>query len=123
MTLIIIIFASLVALAGLVLLVNPEILSRYLQKIKDSPVIHFLAVVVRLLLGYLLIHQSALSRFPRVIEVLGWIAIVAAIVLLFIGRRNFKRLMSWALTIAQRLGRVAGVFATAFGVFIIYAFV
>jgi hypothetical protein len=39
------------------------------------------------------------------------------------GRRNFNRLMSWALSLSKPFGRVGGVVAVAFGAFLIYAFV
>ena len=67
--------------------------------------------------------QSNISEFPFVIEVIGWLSIVAAIFLAVIGRRNFNRLMSWALSLSKPFGRVGGVLAAAFGAFLIYAFV
>lgn len=62
------------------------------------------------------------EEFPFAIEALGWLSIVAAVVLIFMGRRNFHRLMLWALSLSKPFGRVAGVFAMAFGAFLMYAF-
>jgi hypothetical protein len=89
----------------------------------DKLALHILAVVVRLVLGALLIYQSNISKFPLVIEVIGWLSIVAAIFLAVMGRRNFNRLMSWALSLPKPLRHVGGVIAVAFGAFLIYAFV
>ena len=74
-------------------------------------------------LSHVLIQQSNLSRFPIAIEVIGWISIVAAVSLAVMGRRNFNRLMSWALSVAKPFARIGGVIAAAFGAFLVYAFV
>jgi hypothetical protein len=123
MTLLIIIFGVLTLLAGIVIVISPEVIFGFLRNNLDKLVLHILAVVVRLFLGVLLICQSNISEFPFVIEVIGWLSIVAAIFLAVIGRRNFNRLMSWALSLSKPFGRVGGVLAVAFGAFLIYAFV
>ena len=123
MTTLIIIFGALILLAGVVIVMNPEIIFGYLQSNLDRLAIHILAVVVRLIIGALLISQSSLSKYPLAIEILGWLSIVAALSLAVMGRHNFHRLLSWALTFLKPFGRVGGVFAAAFGGFLIYAFV
>lgn len=123
MTLLIIIFGALTLLAGIVIIINPEVIFGFLRNNLDKLVLHILAVVIRLVLGALLIYQSNISKFPFVIEVIGWLSIVAAIFLAVMGRRNFNRLMSWALSLSKPFGRVGGVLAAAFGAFLIYAFV
>jgi hypothetical protein len=84
---------------------------------------HILAVIIRLVLGVFMILESNVSRFPSLIEVIGWISIIAAIVLGIIGRRYFNSLMKWALSLSQPLGRIGGIFAMGFGAFLVYAFV
>jgi len=123
MTLLIIAFAALTLVAGVVIVLNPEIVFGFLRNNLNKPGLHILAVVVRLVLGALLIQQSNLSRFPIAIEVIGWISIVAAVSLAVMGRRNFNRLMSWALSVAKPFARIGGVIAAAFGAFLVYAFV
>lgn len=123
MTILIIIFGALTLLAGIVIVINPETIFGFLRNNLDKVELHILAVVVRIVLGVLLIYQSSISKFPLVIEIIGWLSIVAAIFLAVMGRRNFKRLMSWALSLAKPIGRVGGVIAMAFGAFLIYAFV
>ena len=123
MTLLIIIFGALTLLAGIVIVINPEVIFGFLRNNLDKLELHILAVVVRLVLGVLLIYQSSISKFPFVIEIIGWLSIVAAIFLAVMGRRNFNRLMSWALSLVKPFGRVGGVLAVAFGAFLIYAFV
>ena len=123
MTLLIIIFGALTLLAGIVIVINPEVIFGFLRNNLDKLVLHILAVVIRLVLGALLIYQSNISKFPFVIEVIGWLSIVAAIFLAVMGRRNFNRLMLWALSLSKPFGRVGGILAVAFGAFLIYAFV
>jgi hypothetical protein len=123
MTTLIIMFGALTLLAGAVIVIDPEVIFGYLRSNLDKLAIHILAVVVRLIIGALLINQASLSKYPLVIEVLGWLSIVAAFAFAVMGRHNFRRLMSWALTFSKPFGRVGGVIAAAFGGFIIYAFV
>ncbi len=123
MTLFIIIFGTLTCLAGMVILVNPEIVFGFLRKNSDKIELQILAVAIRLVLGAFLIYQSGASRYHFVIEAIGWLSIVAALFFAVIGRNNFIQLMAWALSQVKTLGRVGGVFASAFGAFLIYAFV
>lgn len=123
MSTLIILFGALTLLAGIVLLVSPETIFGILRTNVEGLTVHVLAVVFRLILGALFIVQSGASGFPLAIEIIGWISIVAAVILTVMGRRNFVRLMSWALSLSKPLGRFGGVVAAAFGAFVVYAFV
>lgn len=122
MSLLIIIFGILIVVAGTTILIKPETIFYILRDNSNKPGLQALAVVTRVILGLLLIYYSGESRYPAVIEFIGWLSLIAGIVLAVIGRRNFTRLMSWALSLAKPYGRVGGVLATAFGAFLIYAF-
>jgi hypothetical protein len=123
MTVVIITFGALTLLAGMIIVINPKVIFGFLRNNLDNLVLHILAVVVRLVLGVLLIYQSSISKFPFVIEIIGWLSIVAAIFFTVMGRCNFNRLMSWALSLSKPFGRVGGVLAVAFGAFLIYVFI
>jgi len=123
MTEFIIIFGALTCLTGIVILVDPEMVFGFLRKHYDKIAVHILAVVIRLILGIFLIYQSGMSKFPFVIEIIGWLSIIAALIFAVIGRNNFNRLMTWALSQVKTMGRVGGIFASAFGAFLVYAFV
>ena len=110
-------------IAGVVIVIDPEIVFGHLKKHADKLVLQILAVVVRLLLGALLVYLASTSKFPVAIEVIGWISIIAAVSLAVIGRSNFKKLLRWAMTFQKSFGRIGGIFATAVGGFLIYAFV
>jgi hypothetical protein len=118
---IILIFAALTLIAGVLMVINPEWIFGPLRKVVDKPAIHLTAVLTRLVLGYLLIQVADASKYPLIIEALGWLALVAAALLAVMGRENFKRLMTWALNLVKTLGRVAGVFAALFAAFLIHA--
>ncbi|MCW4241170.1 MAG: hypothetical protein N0E46_09750 [Candidatus Thiodiazotropha taylori] len=119
---VIILFGALILIAGLIILISPEIVLGYLKEKQEKQWLHTLAVIVRLILGIILISQAAQSKYPLVIEILGWLSIIAAIVLTVIGSKGFRRLISWALSIANRYGRIGGLLASAFGAFLIHAF-
>lgn len=123
MTLLIIIFAVLTLMAGIIILINPEIIFGYLRNNLDKLSLHITAVAVRLIIGILLLSQASSSKFPLTIEILGWLSLVAATTFALMGRGNFIRLMSWALSLLKPFGRVGGSFAAAFGAFLIYAFI
>jgi hypothetical protein len=123
MTLFIIIFGALICLAGLVILAKPETVFGPLRKNADKLGLHILAVVIRLILGAFLVIQAGASKYPAVIEFIGWLSIIAAIVLAVIGRNNFSRLMAWALSKFKNWGRLGGLLATALGAFLVYVFI
>jgi hypothetical protein len=123
MTLFIIIFGALICLAGLVILVRPATVFGLLRKNSDKIGLYVLAVVVRLVLGAFLVIQAGASKFPHVIEFIGWLSIIAAVVLAVIGRKNFSKLMAWALSKVKTWGRLSGLLAMALGAFLVYAFI
>lgn len=79
------------------------------------------AVIVRLVLGVALITVAAESLFPVIFQVLGSIAIVAAVVLALAGRERLRSFVAWwsgrFSTAAIRLWLLFGV---AFGGFVVY---
>jgi len=123
MTLVIIAFGALTLVAGIIIVFNPEIIFGFLNKHVENLKLQMFSIVLRLILGALLIYQSDASRFPLVIEILGWLSIVAALLFIAIGRNNFIRLMSWALSLAKPFSRIGGVIAVCFGAFLVYAFI
>lgn len=123
MTALIILFGVLTFIAGIIIIINPEIIFGFLNEHIEKLGLHILAVVDRLVLGALLIFQADVSKFPLIIEILGWLSIIVALSFIVAGRKNFKRLMVWAMSQTKSYGRIGGVFAAAFGAFLIYAFV
>lgn len=122
MNLIIYLFAFFIAMAGIVLMLRPAVLMDFLESNSGKTWIYASAIAVRALLGWILIQQSTLSRFPLVIEVLGWLMTLAALFLLLLGHSRFMSLVRWLTSKLGHLSRLAGVFALVFGAFLVYAF-
>ncbi len=123
MTVFIIIFGALTFLAGIVIAMNPEFIFGFLQKQLGKVELHILNVGVRVVFGVLMISQSNISKFPFVVETIGWFCIAIAILLTLMGREKFNRLLSWIVALLETYSRVAGVLVITFGAFLIYAFV
>ncbi len=79
-----------------------------------------LAVVMRLVLGTLLLMAADLLKYPVVINVLGWISIVAAVVILLMGPERLEKLIGWWMARSDALLRVGTLFAAVFGAFLVY---
>jgi len=120
---VILLFALLIFIAGIIILFDPEIILGVIRDNLDKPGLQVVAVALRLVLGILLIEYAPVSRFPLTIEVLGWLSIAAALTFMLVGRANFLRLMNWALSLLNPYGRIGGIFAAGFGAFLFYAFI
>ncbi len=83
----------------------------------------YVAVVARLLLGAALVIVAPDSRFPLAFEILGWFAIVAAVIILFAGRDRLRRFVAWFEQSSQTMIRVWLLFGIAFGAFLVYGVV
>lgn len=101
--------------------VAPEKLWKLINGVMEKDWAIHVAVIMRLLLGAALIIAAPQSRFPGVMEVLGWIAIVAAIAILFMGRDRMKKFIAWFQRMTNTMVRVWLVFGFAFGAFLVYA--
>jgi len=118
---VILIFGGLTVMAGLIILFQPETILGILRRNLGSLSLHISAVAVRIIVGSALIVHASESKYPLTLEVLGWVLLVAAVVLALVGRSNFKRLMKWALSLGSSYGRIGGGVAVLFGGFLVYA--
>lgn len=80
----------------------------------------YIAVLARVLLGVSLILAARDSKFPMTLEILGWLTLVAAVVLLFVGRDRLSALIAWFEHCSNSLIRLWMVFGVVFGGFLIY---
>ena len=119
MTVIVAVFGVLVALLGLVGLVQPERF-RSMFTAMDSQTRFIIAIALRLAMGGVLWWLADELRHPHVMRVLAAIAIFAAVMLLIMGRERLDRLIGWWLSRSDGLLRVSALFAAAFGVFLVY---
>ena len=122
MRVVIIIFGTLLILAGLSLVVDPDIIFDFLIGEMDKLWLYISAISVRLLLGIFLILSAKKSKYRFTIIVLGILLILAGIFLVSMGRDTFQDLISILIPEFRHLGRVGGLLSMAFGGFIVYAF-
>jgi len=123
MNTLIIIFSVATIVAGIIIVIKPETVFGLIRRNFESLSMHILAVVIRIIIGIALIMVAAASNYPTTIFIIGWVFIIAASILGIMGRKNFMRLMSWALSVVTSFGRIGGIFAILFGAFLIHAVV
>jgi hypothetical protein len=121
MNYLIILFSVATIVAGILIVINPEMVFGLLRRRLESVGLHIIAVVVRVILGIALIMYATGSKYPTALLIIGWLSIIAATVLGVMGRANFIRLMSWALSFSNSFGRIGGFLAIIFGGFLIHA--
>jgi hypothetical protein len=82
----------------------------------------YLAVGMRVVMGLALLTVAPVSRFPTALYVIGWIALIAAVVAVCLGRRRLQAFIDWWIErFTPALVRVWIGLAFAFGAFLIYA--
>lgn len=121
MDFVVLLFGALIALSGAVFLIRPATIFGAFKRYANSIGLHLFAIIVRIALGVALLTGASDSRFPVVLQVLGWLSISAALVLVVIGRVRFQNLIKWALGLAPGFTGLAGLLAVLFGGFLVYA--
>lgn len=79
------------------------------------------AAAIRLVLGLALWFAAPQSRAPVLLQVLGVVAIIAAVVIPFMGADRFKNLIAWWGKLSPTSQRLWSLFAVAFGAVILWA--
>lgn len=121
MSIVVMAFGVLLLVLGAMILIQPRTVFGPMGRSQDRLALHLVAIAARLLLGVALVMCAEASKYPMTLLVLGWLTIVAGVLLAVIGRTGFKRLIGWALRLVPKIGRLAGVVAMGFGGFLIYA--
>ena len=80
----------------------------------------FVAIIVRLLLGMVLILLAPDTRFPVIFMVLGALSILSAIIIQFVGRNRINLLMTWIVRLPPLSIRLWLLLGIAFGSLLIY---
>ena len=119
MTLIVALLGVLVVILGGVGLVSPARFRGMFSAI--SPQARYaMAVGIRLAMGALLWWLADDLRHPTVMRVLAIIAVVAAVVILLMGRARLDRFVDWWLERPDSVIRMSTLFAGAFGAYLVY---
>jgi len=122
MKLIIRLFGILSLLAGIALLINPEIIIGWIEENMENTSLYISAIVVRFFIGILFIVASRQSKYPGVIKFFGYLFIIAAIIFIFIGLESFQVFIASLIPDVKPFAPVSGLLSIAFGGFLIYAF-
>lgn len=107
---------------GISLLVKPEIIFGFIENNMGDTSLYMFAIVVRLVLGILFIAAATESRFPGVIKILGYLFILAAIILVILSQDGFLEFMTPIIQDVKPFARLGGLLGIAFGGFLFYAF-
>jgi drug/metabolite transporter (DMT)-like permease len=115
-------FGILVLLIGVILLIKPEIIVDWIEGNKESRLLYLFAIVARLVIGFLFIITSKESKYPRVIKFFGYLFVIAALVLIFIGYEIFQDFITSLIPDVTPFAPMSGLLCIAFGGFLIYAY-
>ena len=121
MTTVVFIFGILISIGGLAVSIKPKYITNVFENYGNSLGLHIFAIIVRTVFGIALLLAANVSRFPIVLQALGALLVLSAVVLAVIGRGRFKDLIKWALNIPSSTQRVMGFFGLVFGVFLIFS--
>jgi hypothetical protein len=112
---IIVLFGIFLILVGVLMLFNPEKARGYLRKAGSTSLINYSEITVRMIPAAALVIYSDYSRFPEILNLLGWFMIVTSLVLYFVPRHlhHSYALMS-ADILTPNLIRIASPFSVLF---------
>ncbi|MGQ1909723.1 hypothetical protein ACT3CE_08035 [Marinifilum sp. RC60d5] len=122
MKVIIKLFGILIILAGILLLVKSQIILAWIENNMLSSCLYVTAILGRLALGILFLLLAKESIYPTAIKVFGYLFVLAAIALFFMGHENFQDFISFLIPHVNPYAPLVGVLAIVFGAFFIYAF-
>ena len=123
MTIVIVLLGVVLLAVSALIIAQPAKCLDYLRSVVHKKWLHLFAIAVRLLLGTALILLAADSRFPVAVEIIGWVAVVAAIGLAAIGQQKFIQLVGWTISRLADYARAGGLIALLLAGFLIAAFV
>lgn len=112
-------FGVLIILACAYGLADPQGLMRHIEKF-SSVGGYIFAIVVRVILGAAALMAAADSLLPVFLEIIGGISLIAAAVLLLIGKGRFSRLIQWVASFNSSFLRLWLVFGMLFGVAMVW---
>jgi len=118
---IILLFAVLIGLACIYGLIFPQKLTQKVNTFWQKKSGMYIAIAVRLVLGLHLIAIAPFSKFPLVIKLLGYFAIIAAISIPIIGHEKIDKLLKWVEQSGNTIIRLWLVIGLVFAGFLYYA--
>ena len=122
MKLIIKLLGILILLLGILLLIQPEVIFGWMEDNVENNSLYIFAIVFRLGFGILLIIAAKESKYPGVVKFFGYLAVIAAIIFIFMGQKSFQDFVSSLIPDIKPYAAVIGLVAMVIGSFLFYAF-
>ena len=119
MKIVIALVGGLICLAGLLILVSPQIFRNAMNRFTGQRRFLF-AVIARIIIGAILLLEAPNLKFTLAMQIIGGISILAAVALLLMGQERMDRMIDWFMRLSDEVFRLVSVFAIAFGAFLIY---
>jgi uncharacterized protein YjeT (DUF2065 family) len=113
--------SALIMVLGLVLVVRPQIMHATVSSLDEGRVRYSIALV-RLLLGCVLLAAAADSRYPQVIEVLGWVLVVAGLLIVTLPLAFWRRFIALYKRLPTQPLRFAPVLLIVAASWLVYSF-
>ncbi len=121
MNYVIILFGLLITVLSLYIIIRPKAAIDYGRAWAGSSGLYILAIAARVGIGLVLLFYAQQSRFPQVLEILGYVLIAAGVILALMGRSRFERLVKWFLDRFAGMSWISGSLGVIFGLFLVYA--
>ena len=103
------------------MLLRPVPFLNHMRRYAHAPRMRLVAVSVRLVLGIVLILAAGQSKYPLLLEILGWLSLAGALVLAALPWNSFIRLINWILDRFDRFAWLGGLASIGFGLFLVHA--
>lgn len=121
MNYVIILFGLLISVLALFIQFRPKASLAYARSHAGSSGLYLSAIFARIILGLLLVLYADQSRYPAVLEIIGYLVLAGGVILALIGRSRFERLLNWFLDRFSSFAWLSGSLGVLFGLFLIYA--
>ncbi len=116
----VLVLGLLIASIGALGVIAPESLQA-ISRYTVTPLGLSLAAAARVAIGIILIRAAPASRLPRVLRVLGLIALVAGVITVFLGVGGASTILTWWSNQGPLLIRLWPALALIFGVLLVYS--
>jgi len=100
--------------------VRPAFLIGLVERLWRSRAGLYLAVLIRIAVGVLLLAAASSTRFPGIVKVLGVLALVAAVSRLLVGHERYHKLIDWWAARGAGFTRAWSLIGALFSAFLIY---
>ncbi|MCZ6671787.1 MAG: hypothetical protein O7C75_02495 [Verrucomicrobia bacterium] len=115
----VLVFSALICLLSFYGILFPKKLIDWVTGFWDQSFAFYLAIIIRLIFGAALIIAAPVSKYETAFTFLGYLTIVAAVVIFFVGRKKIGMILIWAKTWPLLRVRAWLVFGVAFCGFLI----